>query len=63
MKALKTTIKPKYRLINFRCTPEQEVILKKNAQKYAQGNISKWVRYIVCHGVPSKNDMAEVCAK
>jgi len=60
MRALKTTVKPKYRLINFRCTPEQEKILKENANKYAQGNISKWTRYIVCHGVPKKGDMVDI---
>lgn len=60
-KVLKTIAKSKEsirRLVNFKANNEELEAIKKNADLYADGNLSEWVRYASINFKPSKKDLA-----
>lgn len=44
-------------LRNVKVTPEEEIQIQENADKYADGNFSEWVRYAAINLKPKKRDL------
>ncbi len=46
-------------LLNFRCTPEEKDMMKKNADKFADGKLSAWIRYAAIHSKPNRKHLVK----
>ncbi len=46
-------------IVNFKATPAEKKRIKANANRYAEGNISLWMRYCALHCVPKRGDSIE----
>ena len=56
-KILKTlTIIKRNRLVNFRASFTEFIEIKKKADKYTEGDVSKWIRYSSLKHNPNKKD-------
>lgn len=62
---LKTQIKIKKpsKPIHVKCSSEVVALLQLNADKYAEGNLSEWLRHAGLNYVPNKEDLVEVKKK
>lgn len=49
--------KPKTRLLNILVTAEEEAFIRENADKYAGGNYSAWMRYASITCIPAAKDL------
>jgi uncharacterized protein (DUF1778 family) len=56
-KILKTITTVEKRLLNLKVTDEERKLIKLNADKYANGNISEWVRYASLNFLPEEKDL------
>ena len=43
--------------VNFKCTKEEKELLQKQADKYANGELSEWLRYAGLNCVPPAKDL------
>ncbi len=59
-KQLKALIVPKKQLVNFKATSKEIKLIQENADKYAQGNYSAWLRYAGINFKPNKKDLENV---
>ncbi len=60
----KKTVKKKFlsranpvRIVNFKCTEEEFDQIKANADKYADGNMSGWIRFASMNLEPKKKHL------
>jgi hypothetical protein len=56
VKTLKVDLK---KPINIRLTSSERVKIQSLADKYAQGNLSHWMRYASLNCIPKKEDLVE----
>ena len=54
---LKTQLREKSRLYNFKVTEDQLEAIKNNANLYANGKVSSWIRYAAMTHKPKKTDL------
>jgi len=47
------------KIINFKCTEEELVLMKKNADKFADGNLSAWIRFSTIELEPKKRHLED----
>lgn len=59
MAKLKTLNREPKKLITFKVSKSDLEALKKNAAKYAHGNLSEWVRYTGLNYKPKKTELVE----
>ena len=58
-KTLKTIKKKEVRkLLNFKATDKETSKIIKNAKKYANGNVSEWIRFSSMNFVPNDSDLS-----
>lgn len=50
----------KDKLINLKITSAEREAIQKNADRYAGGNISKWLRYAGAHLKPISKDFTRI---
>jgi hypothetical protein len=60
---LKTQVKPALKVCNFKISDDDKNLIKKNAEQYAEGNISEWIRFAAINYKPRKKDLAVPCHK
>ena len=56
---LKHLKKEKLILKNYKATEDQHDIMQANADKYADGNLSEYIRYCVINYKPKKNELVK----
>ncbi len=56
-KQLKSLIIPKKQLVNFKVTSKEMKLIQNNADKYAGGNYSAWLRHAAINYKPAKKDL------
>jgi hypothetical protein len=55
---LKSSEKSKKRkLLNFKVTSDESAVIKRNADQFADGNVSEWVRYAALHFRPNSSEL------
>lgn len=60
MATIKSAAKPKRKtMMNFKVTDAEEKKIKEQAKKFANGNVSEWMRYSAMNLKPKKSDMVE----
>ncbi len=58
MAVLKTAArKPEKLMVNFSATEAEKKAIQALADKYADGNLSAWLRYAALHCKPAKGDL------
>lgn len=63
MQQLKQSLKSKkQKLINFKCTDEELAVIKAKAEKYANGNLSEWIRYAAIELEPRSKDLVKTAS-
>lgn len=55
---IKKPAKEKSPLVNFKASPKELRALNSNAKKYANGNLSLWLRHAGTHYVPKRKDLS-----
>ena len=53
----KSIERPKTKLRNFKTTDAEWTAIRANAKKYANGNLSLWLRYAGMNHIPRKKDL------
>lgn len=56
-------VRNKSKPIHVKCPPEIVQLLQDKADKYAEGNLSEWLRYAGLNFVPNKDDLVEAKKK
>ena len=57
---IKEEKRPAKKLITMKVSVDDYEIMKKNAKKYAKGNLSHYVRYCTIHLRPHPQDLEEI---
>ena len=50
--------KKKQKIINFKVSEEEYLLIKKSAKAYLNGNVSGWIRYASTSHKPRKDQLA-----
>ncbi len=54
---LKSLLKPKKTLMNFKATQAEIKVIEANALKFAKGNVSAWLRHSAMNHKPTKKEL------